>query len=149
MVVDGCCLLPSTAVTPTDIHQVGRSVVYWYTACIHSGVALKSSWTAKCKHYENMQILDEHRCRCIVLIKYQKCTACCIIYTRYNIRPVPGNVVRTYYFIVRLTFRSRTKGFSYSCLFCFIITGGHSQQDQILLVKMVKHIGFYVYHRSC
>ena len=29
------------------------------------------------------------------------------------------------------------------------ITGGHSYQDQILSVKMVKHIGFYVYHRSC
>ena len=30
------------------------------------------------------------------------------------------------------------------------ITGDHSQQDQILLVKMVKYIlvGFYVYHRS-
>ena len=30
-----------------------------------------------------------------------------------------------------------------------IITGDHSCQDQMLLVKMVKHIGFYVYHRSC
>ena len=28
------------------------------------------------------------------------------------------------------------------------ITGGHGQQDQICLVKMVEHIGFYVYHRS-
>ena len=30
-----------------------------------------------------------------------------------------------------------------------LFTGGHSSQDQILFVKMIKHIGFYVYHRSC
>ena len=29
-----------------------------------------------------------------------------------------------------------------------IITGDHSVRTQILLVKMVKYIGFYVYHRS-